>query len=176
MSRRHGPTHPYLPSPRARARMTPREWKGLAGFVLVVAAVATGASLATITAPDDYEALRGPTWAPPTSLFGPVWTLLYATIALSGWLAWKHGTPLRSRAMAAYAGQLALNGAWSPLFFALGWRGIALADIIALDVAILATMALIARHHRAAAYLLVPYLLWSLFATALNASYWALNR
>lgn len=156
--------------------MTPREWRGLGGFLALLTLVALLGAIPTLRAPEVYQTLDGPTWAPPTWLFGPVWTILYATIAISGWLAWKSGTPLRSPAMTAYATQLALNAAWSPLFFALGWRGIALIDILLLDAAIIATIILFARRHRPAATLLVPYLLWSLFATALNAAYWTMNR
>lgn len=156
--------------------MTPREWRGLAGFVTLVVAVAVLASVPTLRAPAVYGALAGPAWAPPAWIFGPVWTILYGTIALSGWLAWKWGASLRGPAMRAFAVQLALNGAWSPLFFALQWRGVALLDILVLDAAIVATILLFRRHDRLAAWLLVPYLLWSAFATALNAAYWTMNR
>lgn len=156
--------------------MDSREWRGLAGFVTLVVAVAAIASVPTVRAPAVYGSLQGPTWAPPAWLFAPVWTLLYAMIAVSGWLAWKNGASLRGPAMRAFGAQLALNGAWAPLFFALGWRGVALVDILLLDAAIVATIVLFARRDRLAAYLLVPYLLWSCFATALNAAYWTLNR
>ena len=145
------------------------------GFLALVAAVAVAATLPTLRAAEVYGSLRGPSWAPPAWLFGPVWTALYAMIAVSGWLVWRRGTPLRDPAMVAFGIQLALNGLWSPLFFGLGWRGAALACILVLDAAVLATVALFARRHRPAAWLLAPYLAWTLFATALNAAYWSLN-
>lgn len=160
--------------PAASARTNP--WWVLVGFVAAVAAVAVLASMATVQAASKYGALEGPSWAPPSWLFGPVWSVLYLAIAVSGWLAWRAGMAWREPGMVAYGVQLLLNGLWSPLFFALGWRGAALACILALDVAVAATAVLFSRRSRPAALLLGPYLAWILFATALNAAYWSMNR
>lgn len=149
---------------------------GLAVFVGVVAAVAVAASLSTVNAASAYGDLRGPSWAPPSWVFGPVWTILYASIAAAGWMAWRAGAGLRDAGMIAFACQLVLNGLWSPLFFALQWRGAALACILALDVTVAMTMFLFWKRRRAAALLLGPYLLWVLFATGLNVAYWSMNR
>lgn len=156
--------------------MSRRDWLVLVGFIAVVAAVAVAASLATIRASTVYQDLDGPAWAPPAWLFGPVWTALYLMIAVSGWLAWRAGIGWREPGMAAYGLQLVLNGLWSPLFFALQWRGVALACIIAMDVTVAATTSLFWRRDRVSGLLLVPYLLWILFATALNLAYWTMNR
>lgn len=156
--------------------MSRRDWMGLLAFAALVAAVALAASLATMGAAAAYRQLRGPSWSPPAWLFGPVWTLLYACIAAAGWMVWRAGAGTRDPAMVAFGAQLALNGLWSPLFFAMQWRGAALACILALDVAVAATLVLFWRRRPAAALLLVPYLLWVLFATALNHAYWTLNR
>jgi tryptophan-rich sensory protein len=153
-----------------------RDLLGLAVFVALVAAVAVAASLTTIGAADEYESLEGPAWAPPGWLFGPVWTILYGMIAVSGWLAWRTGMRPRDPGLVLWATQLALNGLWSPLFFGLGWRATALVCILLLDAAVAATIVVFARRHRVAAGLLVPYMAWILFATALNAAYWWLNR
>ncbi|XVS66682.1 TspO/MBR family protein [Actinosynnema sp. CA-299493] len=150
-----------------------RPLAGLAVFAAAVAATAVIGSLSAISASAEYEALRTPSWAPPSWLFGPVWTALYVMIALSGWLFWKrHGA---GRELVLFAVQLVLNAAWTPLFFAAGRYGLALADIIALLVSIVALIVVFGREHRPAALLLVPYLAWVGFATALNASILSLN-
>ncbi|MHB8634716.1 MAG: TspO/MBR family protein [Thermoplasmatota archaeon] len=153
-----------------------RDGLALLAFVAVVAVVAVAASLATVSAASNYATLRGQSWAPPGWVFGPVWTLLYACIAVAGWLAWRSGAKVRSVEMAAFGAQLVLNGIWSPLFFALQWRGVALVCILVLDGAVAATLHLFWKRQRAAALLMVPYFLWVLFATVLNYAYWSMNR
>lgn len=145
-----------------------------AGSVAVVAVVGT---LAAGSAGQEYATLRTPAWAPPSWLFGPVWTLLYAMIAASGWLVWRRAGSLHAARLpfVVYTLQLVLNLAWTPLFFGAGLYGTALVEIVLLVAAILATIALFVRIHRAAALLLVPYACWTLFATALNGSIWLLN-
>ena len=150
-----------------------RPLAGLAVFAAAVAATAVIGSLAAVSSAAEYAQLRTPSWAPPSWLFGPVWTTLYVMIALSGWLFWKrHGA---SRELVLFAVQLVLNAAWTPLFFAAGRYGWALVDIIALLVVIVALIVAFGRKHRPAALLLVPYLAWVGFATALNASIVSLN-
>ncbi len=150
-----------------------RPLAGLAVFAAAVAATAVIGSLSAISASAEYEQLRTPSWAPPSWLFGPVWTALYVMIALSGWLFWKrHG--VRGE-LVLFAVQLVLNAAWTPLFFAAGRYGWALVDIVALLVSIVALIVAFGREHRVAALLLVPYLAWVGFATALNASIVSLN-
>ncbi|GHJ45833.1 putative TspO/MBR-related protein precursor [Catellatospora sp. TT07R-123] len=156
------------------ARSSTRQWWVLAGFAAAVALVALVGGLAVARPADDYAALARPGWAPPAWVFGPVWTLLYAMIALAGWLVWRAvgwGPQL-----VPYAIQLVLNAAWTPLFFGAGLRGAALVDIVALWLAIGATVAVFRKVSPVAAWLLVPYWLWVTFATALNFSIWQLNR
>lgn len=145
---------------------------GLAVFAVAVAVVAVVGSLSAVSAASDYAALRQPSWAPPSWLFGPVWTVLYVMIAFSGWLAWRAGA---RRELVLFGAQLVLNMIWTPLFFAAGQFGLALVDIVLLLASIAALIAVFARRSRLAAVLLVPYLLWVGFATALNASIWAAN-
>ncbi len=145
--------------------------------VAVIASLTTAAALigsfAAVDAAARYEDLEQPAWAPPPWLFGPVWTVLYATIAVAGWRIWtSYGWQTPSQ---LWLGQLALNAAWTPVFFAWELRGAALAIICALDV-VLAAMLLRIRNLGWPAWLLTPYLAWVLFATALNASVWWLNR
>ena len=130
------------------------------------------------TPPDDwFRALRAPPLNPPGWLFAPVWTLLYASIGIAAWLLWRRAPWAQARApWVAFAAQLALNAAWTPLFFARHRPDVALACILALDLAIAACIVSWSRHRRSAAMLLVPYALWVAFATYLNAGFWWLNR
>ena len=141
----------------------------LLGFIAAVAAVA---STGAFFPPDKwYQALRKPRWCPPNWLFGPAWTVLYLMIAVSGWLVWrKAGLAGAAGAFAIYALQLLLNGAWSGIFFGLRRMDLALAELVLLWLAILATIMAFAAHDALAAWLLVPYLAWVSFAGALNAA------
>ncbi|EOD64902.1 TspO/MBR family protein [Amycolatopsis vancoresmycina] len=145
----------------------------LAGFLAAVAVVAVVGSLAATQSRTVYNGLVQPGWAPPSWLFGPVWTVLYVLIAVSGWLFWRaSGT---RREFAWYAAGLVLNAAWTPLFFAAGAYTLALVEIVVLDVVVAGTLVVFRRRSAAAAALQLPYLAWTLFATALNAAIVVLN-
>jgi len=150
-----------------------RGWPALVPFVAAVALVAVLGALAASSSAQIYRALDLPPFAPPSWVFGPVWTVLYVLIALAGWLAWRAGAG--AVGVVVWSVQLLLNLAWTPLFFAADRYGWALVDIVALLVAILATLLVFARASRVAAWLLAPYLAWVGFATALNAAILALN-
>jgi translocator protein len=123
-----------------------------------------------------YDGLAKPTWQPPKWLFAPVWTALYVMIAIAGWRVWSvAGFDGARWALALYALQLVLNAAWTPIFFGLHRMGIAFAEIVLLWLAIAATMVLFFQHDPLAAYLLIPYLAWVSFASALNFTVWRLN-
>ena len=123
-----------------------------------------------------YPTLVKPAWNPPSWVFGPVWTALYLGMAVAAWLVWRAaGWRGSSRALGWFAAQLALNAAWSPLFFGLRSPAAAFLDIAALWVAIVATIAAFFRVSRPAAALLLPYLAWVSFAAALNAAIWRMN-
>lgn len=121
-----------------------------------------------------YEALAKPTWTPPSWLFGPVWTVLYVMIGVSGWLLWK-GRPETTMALAFWVAQLLLNALWSWIFFGLRAPGPAFVEILVLLGVIASTIAVAYRSSPAAAWLLVPYLVWVGFASALNGAIWRLN-
>ena len=124
-----------------------------------------------------YRNLAKPEWCPPNWLFGPVWLILYASIAYAGWRVWNQtGFEAIWPALIAYGVQLLLNGLWSTIFFGLRRPDLALAEIVILWISILATMVLFYRVDETAAYLLVPYSVWVAFAAALNFSIWRLNR
>lgn len=124
-----------------------------------------------------YKTLHMPAIAPPNWLFGPVWTLLYAMMAVAVWrVGLAESSPARNVALALFLVQLGLNFAWSLIFFrwhAIGW---AFAEVAALWVAILATALAFARVDMPAAWMMAPYLAWVSFASLLNFLIWRLNR
>jgi len=124
-----------------------------------------------------YANLREPAWKPPDALFGPAWTLIYALAATAGVRAWVR-TPDRSRRewiLVAFALNGTLNVLWSLLFFRLHRPDWALMEVGGLWASIVLLMWLLGRQARAAAWLLLPYLLWVSFAAALNAAVVELN-
>jgi len=123
-----------------------------------------------------FDALQKPSFMPPGYLFGIVWPILYAMlgIALALILA-EPPSDRRSLALKLFFGQLALNFAWSPLFFAAHDITLAKLVIIAIAVMSAATAVLFYRLKPAAGLLLIPYICWLTFATALNARIETLN-
>jgi translocator protein len=116
-------------------------------------------------------ALQKPPGYPPSAAFGLVWTVLYMMMGLSlAIILAATGARGRGLATIAFGVQLALNLAWSPLFFGMHRITGALVDILLLDAAVIVTIVLFARIRPAAAWLLAPYLAWILFATYLNGA------
>lgn len=153
----------------------PSTWLGLVPFLAAVAVVAVVGGLAAGSAGQTYRALELPPFAPPSWLFGPVWTVLYVLMAVAAWLVWRESSSGWSRALTLWSVQLVLNLAWTPLFFAAGWYAVALVEIVVLLVVLAATALAFRRASTTAAWLLVPYLAWVSFATALNAGIVVLN-
>ncbi|MET7670480.1 TspO/MBR family protein [Micromonospora luteifusca] len=150
-----------------------RSWWALVGFAAAVFVAAAIGGLGVQGTTDEYANLRQPDWAPPSWLFGPVWSLLYVLIAVAGWLVWRRVG--FSSALWAWAAQLVLNAIWTPLFFGVGQYGLAFAEIVVMWLAIGLTVVLFARVSRVAAALMLPYWAWVTFAAALNLSIWRLN-
>ena len=155
-----------------------RQIFALVVFVLLCFAAAGIGNLFTAPQiPGWYAKLAKPDWTPPSWLFGPVWSLLYLMMAVAAWLVWRRGELSRNKLpLIVFFIQLALNTLWSVLFFGLQQPGYAAIEIVALLLAIGATAILFARRSPLAAALLVPYLLWVSFATALNIAIWSMNR
>jgi tryptophan-rich sensory protein len=150
---------------------------GLAGWLLFVFIVAAIGAVASAQAKSFYEQLMQPAWAPPSWVFGPVWTVLYTLMALAAWLVWRSGGfRQNSWALGFFLGQLAFNALWSWLFF--GWHlgDCAFAGILALLVSLAITIVLFWRVRPVAGALLIPYLLWVAFAAVLNYVVWQMNR
>jgi tryptophan-rich sensory protein len=123
-----------------------------------------------------YRTLTRPTIAPPDWVFGPVWTLLYALMAVAAWQVWLAApSTLRAWGLGLFLAQLALNLAWSWIFFRQHAIGAALGEVVILWVAIAATMLVFSRVAPLAAWLMAPYLAWVSFAAVLNAAFWRLN-
>ena len=151
---------------------------GLVVSVVVVFGVAAiGGSATASSVGSWFETLKKPSFNPPSWVFGPVWTALYLMMAVAAWLVWlKHGFAGAEIPLAVFGLQLALNGAWSVLFFAMRSPGLAFVEILLLWALILVTTVLFWRLRPLAGILLVPYLLWVSFASVLNGAIWALNR
>jgi len=149
-------------------------WVPLLGFI---AASFLAAMTGAFFRPGEWhERLKKPSWRPPNRLFAPVWTVLYVMIAVSGWLVWREeGFSGAALPLAVYALQLMLNAAWTPLFFGLHRPDLGFVDIVLVWLSIVATIVLFIPIHVGAALLLVPYLAWVTFATALNFAVWRLN-
>ena len=146
-------------------------------FFIFVLACAAAAAPGVILRPGEwYRALAKPPWQPPNWLFGPVWFVLYISIAVSGWLVWRHtGLDGAAAALSIYALQLVLNALWSVIFFSLHRPGLAFAEILCLLGSILATIAAFHPLDQMAAYTLIPYAIWVGFAAMLNYRIWRLN-
>lgn len=147
----------------------------IAWFAICFAASALGA-VASIQAGSFYLSLARPAWAPPASVFGPVWAVLYASMAVAAWLVWREGGFRRARAaLTLFVVQLAVNAIWSWLFFAWRLGAVAFVDILILCVLVGATVVAFWRIRPLAAALLIPYLLWASFAAMLNYTVWQMN-
>lgn len=159
-----------------------RPWLRKAAALGAFAGMTAGAALlgasAMRGATDDwYDGLRKPRFTPPKAVFGPVWSGLYALIALSGYRVWKapRSRPRRA-ALGLWGAQLVLNAAWTPLFFGLRRPLAALVDLVALTGTASAYAAVARKVDRPAAIMMLPYLGWLGFAGVLNEEIWRLNR
>ena len=124
-----------------------------------------------------YATLQKPGFAPPNWIFAPVWTILYLLMGISLYLVWREGWDKKEvkKGMIVFFIQLALNAAWSIIFFGLQLPFYAFVEIIFLWFSIYLTMLLFSNVSRKAAYLFVPYLLWVSFALVLNYFIFIIN-
>jgi tryptophan-rich sensory protein len=150
--------------------------KGLAGWLLLTFAAAALGAWASQDAPQFYAQLDKPSWAPPPGVFGPAWTVLYLLMAFAAWLVWRmRGFSTAPRTLALFVVQLAANALWSWLFF--GWHlgAAAFAEVLVLWALILATTIAFWKVRRIAGVMLLPYLAWVTFASALTFACWQRN-
>ena len=122
-----------------------------------------------------YQTINKPSFTPPSWVFGPAWTTLYILMGIALFLIWKSNHPLKKQALWLFGIQLFLNGIWSPAFFGLESPILGLVIIVPLWIMIVVCIKVFFQVNKTASYLMVPYLLWVSFATALNASIWYLN-
>ncbi|MFO8155174.1 MAG: TspO/MBR family protein [Pseudomonadota bacterium] len=161
-----------------KANNQPPEWPFI-GFVVwlgITFGAALLASAASITAETFYLQLQRPPWAPPTWLFGPVWTVLYLAMGVAAWLVWRTaGLRAAWLALVLYLVQLAINVLWSWVFFVWHQGGAAFAVILLLLGLLLATLVAFWRIQRVAGALFIPYAAWVVFAVLLNFAVWRMN-
>ena len=152
-------------------------WISMLVWLGICFAVAGVSSLWTADAiPEWYRTLTRPAIAPPNWVFGPVWTLLYALMAIAAWQVWLLApSALRTWGLALFLAQLGLNFAWSWIFFRHHALGAALAEVVVLWAAIGATTLVFARVAPVAAWLMAPYWAWVTFASVLNEEFWRVN-
>ncbi len=146
---------------------------GFLGLCLLV-----GVTAATVTESSVhswYPSLARPPETPPNWVFAPVWTALYVMMAVAAWLIWRGDDQARYRALRLWGWQLLVNALWTPAFFGLRSTGLGLAVILPLPVLVALTALRFAPLSRIAAALLVPYLLWSLYAAYLTTGFFILN-
>lgn len=149
---------------------------GLSGWLLLSFVAAVIGAVASVQAATFYQQLAQPSWAPSSSVFGPVWSVLYALMGIAAWLVWRNGGWPRQRGvLTLFVIQLALNALWSWLFFAWHHGALAFADIVLLWLLIVTTVIGFWRVRPLTGALLLPYLCWVGFASALNFAVWHLN-
>ncbi len=123
-----------------------------------------------------YSTINKPSFNPPNSIFGPVWTGLYLLMGIAMFIVWKSSSDgIRSNTTQIYGVQLILNFAWSFMFFYFHRPDWAFVNIVLLWLAIVYTIFTFYKVRKVAAYLLIPYILWVSFASVLNAAIWKLN-
>jgi benzodiazapine receptor len=166
----------HAPDVRAGGGVPRHPLIGLLGWLALCVAIGALGAIASADAPTFYAQLNRPAWAPPPGVFGPVWTVLYLMMGTAAWFVWRtHGFRGARVALGLFVVQLGVNALWSWLFFAWHLGAGALIDVTLLWLLIAATMVTFWRLHRGAALLLVPYLLWVSFASALNWALWRAN-
>jgi translocator protein len=163
----------FVPTPQGRS---PLKLGSLALWVVVCYGVAALGALASVDARGFYAQLAQPPWSPPAWVFGPAWSVLFTLMAFAAWLAGRGPAgPGRTRALVLFVVQLALNAAWSWLFFAWHHGGLAFYEVLVFWAAILATLVAFWHQRPLAGVLLLPYIAWVTFAAALNFTLWRMN-
>lgn len=146
--------------------------------ILICQSAGIFGSIFTLEAvPDWYSTLTKPTFAPPGWIFGPVWIILYFLMGVSLYTVWvsESKPKIRKVFFTVFGIQLTLNALWSLLFFGLKSPVLGLIDIILLDIMVIITIIYAKSISKLASLLLVPYLVWIIFASTLNFAIFLLN-
>jgi benzodiazapine receptor len=148
-------------------------------IIWTIGLIAIGGVIGSLTKPEIstwYSTLNRSTLTPPNYVFPVAWTILYGAIGACGWLIWQEAPlPRLSVIKTLYVTQLILNWSWTPLFFHYHLRGVSLIVLGAMDIMVSAIIWLSYGKMRATSLLMLPYLLWILFATYLNFYIWCYN-
>ncbi len=153
-----------------------RQLKALAVFAAITFGVALFGGMFSPTgeAGEWYESINKPAFTPPNWVFPVAWTILYAMIAVAGWMAYKFEGAI-SPLVAAWGAQSIFNAGWSVIFFGLQNPRVAMFELVFLWISIAAFIVLAWKPVRRAAYLFIPYLAWVTFAGMLNLAIWQMN-
>ncbi len=153
--------------------------KYLSLIIWIVVLIAIGGVIGSLTKPEIstwYSTLHRSTLTPPNYVFPVAWTILYGIIGTCGWLIWRHQAfPKLGVIKTLYVTQLILNWSWTPLFFGFHLTALSLIVLVAMDILVCSLICLAYQKMRAASLLMIPYLLWILFATYLNFYIWWYN-
>lgn len=152
------------------------QWGALLGWLLISSSAGIVGRLASSRTESIYQTLTQPNWAPPSWLFGPVWSVLYVLMGIAAWVVWRErGFRGARSALVLFIAQLAANAVWTWIFFAWLQGALAFVEILVLLALIVATLIAFWRVRPLAGILLVPYLLWVCYASALTFATWQLN-
>jgi len=146
---------------------------GFVGLCLLAGAVSGGTTIANVRG--WYATQTPPLGTPPDWVFGPVWTTLYVMMGIAGWRIWRGPDVGQRRALILWGWQLLANALWAPAFFGLHSPALAMVVVLVLLVLIGRTITAFSALDRLAAVLLVPYAVWTCYATYLNAGFLWLN-
>jgi len=148
-------------------------------IIWIVALIAIGGVIGSLTKPEIstwYSTLNRSTMTPPNYVFPVAWTILYGIIGACGWLMWRKPSFPKLRIIKTfYAIQLILNWSWTPLFFHYHLTALSLIVLVAMDILVCVLIWLACQKMKAVSLLMIPYLLWILFATYLNFYIWQYN-
>lgn len=147
---------------------------GLVGWLLVTFAAAALGAIASVDAAAFYAELIKPSWAPPASVFGPVWSILYLLMGIAVWLVWREPQATK-QALGLFIVQLSINALWSWLFFVWHLGAWSFVGVLLLLLLIVATFFSFWKISRMAVVLMIPYLLWVGFASVLTWTIWQSN-
>lgn len=147
---------------------------GLVGWLLLTFAAAALGAIASVDAAVFYAELIKPSWAPPASVFGPVWSILYLLMGVAVWLVWREPQATK-QALGLFVVQLSINALWSWLYFVWHLGAWSFVGVLLLLLLIVVTLFSFWKIRRMAVVLMIPYLLWVEFAAMLTWTTWQSN-
>lgn len=156
--------------------MKPRKIGTYAGFLLLYLAVGGAAALVTARGLPYYDQMEKPWFSPPDAVFSVVWTILYILMGIGMARVWRSGAPSRNRTLRVFLLQLGVNFFWTVWFFGLHKYLPAFLWLVLLVFLVAEMARRFSLADKLAGRMQIPYLLWGIFAAALNLGVWLLNR